>query len=92
MWSRIIFTTSLVSETMELSSNQFKSIDWIRIIHIRMIEIIKHTLGICGEHFHPNIWTAMASSPIILTTVHYIKCKCGGWFKHKKDCKNDLGR
>ncbi len=51
-----------------------------------MIEIIKHVLGICGEHWHPNVWTAAASSPIIISTVHYIKCKCGGWFKHKKDC------
>ncbi len=54
-----------------------------------MIEIIKHVLGICGEHWHPNVWTAAASSPIIITTAHYIKCKCGGWFKHKKDCKHE---
>ena len=26
-----------------------------------MIEIIKHALGFCGEHWHPNIWTAAAS-------------------------------
>jgi len=50
------------------------------------MEVIRHILGICGEHWHPNVWTAIASSPIILTTVHYIKCKCGGWFNHKKDC------
>lgn len=54
-----------------------------------MIEAIKHTLGICGEHWHPNIWTAFASTPIIAPAVYYIKCKCGGWFsKHKNDCKN----
>jgi hypothetical protein len=52
-----------------------------------MIEIIKHTLGICGEHWHPNVITLFAGSPIILTTVHYIKQCCGGIFKHKKDCK-----
>ena len=44
-------------------------------------------LGLCGEHFHPNVWTMM-SSPLIVATVHWIKCKCGGWFTHKKDCKN----
>ena len=55
-----------------------------------MIEFIKHILGICGEHWHPNVWTAMASSPIIASTVYYIKCKCGGLFFHKKNCKNNL--
>ena len=55
-----------------------------------MIEVIKHALGFCGEHWHPNIWTAAASSPLIAGTVHYIRCKCGGWFTHKKDCKNKV--
>jgi len=55
-----------------------------------MIEVIKHTLGICGEHWHPSILTAFASSPIIASTVYWIKCKCGGWFnKHEKGCKNE---
>jgi hypothetical protein len=53
-----------------------------------MIEVIKHTLGFCGEHWHPNIWTVAASSPLIAGTFHYIKCKCGGLFIHKKDCSN----
>jgi len=53
-----------------------------------MIEVIKHTLGICGEHWHPNIFTALASTPIIAPAVYYIKCKCGGWFsRHKDNCK-----
>jgi len=52
-----------------------------------MIEVIKHILGICGEHWHPNLWTAFAGSPVILTAIHYVKCKCGGWFMHKKECK-----
>ncbi len=51
-----------------------------------MIEVIRHTLGVCGEHWHPNIWTAFAAFPIIATTTNWIKCKCGGWFKHKDDC------
>lgn len=57
-----------------------------------MIEVIKHVLGICGEHWHPNIWTAMAGSPMLLATVHYIKCKCGGWFQHKKDCTHSVSQ
>jgi len=55
-----------------------------------MIEIIKHILGICGDHWHPNIWTAMAGSPMLLATIHYIKCKCGGLFEHKKDCNHSV--
>jgi len=57
-----------------------------------MVEVIRHTLGICWEHWHPNLWTAFASSPIIATSVYYIKCKCGGWFnKHKDDCNGQTG-
>ena len=52
-----------------------------------MIEFIKHILGICGDHWHPNIWTALAGSPVIASTVYYIKCKCGGLFFHKKIVK-----
>ena len=49
-----------------------------------MIEFFRHIFGFCGEHFHPNVWTLSKSSPIIVTTVHWIKCKCGGWFRQKK--------
>jgi len=55
-----------------------------------MIEFLRHILGFCGEHFHPNIWNTMASLPIIATTIHWIKCKCGGIFFHKKNCENNL--
>ena len=54
-----------------------------------MIELLKHVLGICGDHWHPNIWTTAASAPIIAPTIYYIKCKCGGWFRHKKNCKHE---
>jgi hypothetical protein len=55
-----------------------------------MLELIKHVLGICGDHWHPNIWTAMAGSPMLLATIQYIKCKCGGLFEHKKDCNHSV--
>ena len=35
---------------------------------------------------HPNIITLAAGSPVFLTTLHYLKCKCGGIFNHKKTC------
>ena len=54
-----------------------------------MIEIIKLITDFWGEHVHPNMWTAFAGSPIIASTVYYIKCKCGGWFQHTKDCKHE---
>ena len=53
-----------------------------------MIEIIKHITGFCGEHFHPNMWTALSGYPLIASTVYYVKCKCGGWFKHKEGCND----
>jgi hypothetical protein len=51
-----------------------------------MIEILKHAIGVCGDHWHPNIWHAMASTPIFLSAIYYVKCKCGGFFKHTKNC------
>ena len=55
-----------------------------------MLELIRHTLGFCGEHWHPNIWTALASSPLIASSYYFLKCKCGGWFKHKKRCRKKV--
>ena len=53
-----------------------------------MIEFFRHLTGICLDHWHPNIWTVAAGSPIIASTIYYVKCKCGGIFNHKKDCEN----
>ena len=44
-----------------------------------MAEFIKHALGICGEHYHPNIWTLLLGG-VGLSTISsyirsYIKCK-----------------
>ncbi len=58
-----------------------------------MIEFFKHAFGLCGEHWHPNIITALASSPLFLAPLYYIKCKCGEWFgRHKSDCKTGKKR
>jgi hypothetical protein len=44
-----------------------------------MAEIIKHALGLCGEHYHPNIWHLLAGGFGISTISSYIrsylKCK-----------------
>tara|TARA_B100000768_G_scaffold152092_1_gene147594 strand:- start:300 stop:485 length:186 start_codon:yes stop_codon:yes gene_type:complete len=44
-----------------------------------MVEIIKHALGVCGEHYHPNLWTLLLGG-VGLSTIFsyvrlYIKCK-----------------
>jgi len=44
-----------------------------------MTEVIRHALGFCGEHWHPNIWTLLAggvgSTTIFSYIVLNIKCK-----------------
>lgn len=40
-----------------------------------MIEFIKHALGICGEHWHPNIWTILTGSVGLTPAFYYIKNK-----------------
>ena len=54
-----------------------------------MIEFIKHILGFCGEHWHPNIWTVTSVSPFIASFIYYVKCKCGVYNCQKK-CENNL--
>ena len=61
---------------------------YIKLVDNIMIEFFKHLIGLCGDHWHPNVITLMAGSPVVLATVHYVKCKCGGWFKHKENCEN----
>ena len=52
-----------------------------------MIEFIKHILGICGDHWHPNIWTALAGSPVIASTVYYVSVSVVVYFFTKKIVK-----
>ena len=44
-----------------------------------MAEIVKHALGFCGEHWHPNIWTLLTGGfglvSIYYYIVSYLKCR-----------------
>ena len=44
-----------------------------------MAEILRHISGMCGEHFHPNIWNLLLGGVGITTILSYIslyiKCK-----------------
>lgn len=44
-----------------------------------MAELIKHALGLCGEHYHPNLLTLLIGgfgiSTSLLYIKSYIKCK-----------------
>lgn len=55
-----------------------------------MIEFIKHLFGFCGEHWHPNIWTALFGGASLTTASIYIKFKLkeyGFTFKRSKESK-----
>jgi hypothetical protein len=51
-----------------------------------MAEFIKHALGICGEHFHPNLWTLLIGGVGISSLFSYIrlyvKCKINQAFAY----------
>ena len=38
-----------------------------------MLEILKHALGLCGEHWHPNIFTFLAGTVASMPGLSYIK-------------------
>ena len=39
-----------------------------------MIEVIKHAFGLCGEHWHPNIFTIIiSSSPMVTSVIWWLK-------------------
>ena len=44
-----------------------------------MAEIFRHISGMCGEHFHPNIWHLLVGgfgiSTILSYIFLYIKCR-----------------
>tara|TARA_B110000503_G_scaffold55160_1_gene88516 strand:- start:1308 stop:1451 length:144 start_codon:yes stop_codon:yes gene_type:complete len=47
-----------------------------------MIEVIKHTFGFCGEHWHPNIFTILISGLGLTPAFHYIKYKIKNYDKN----------
>lgn len=40
-----------------------------------MVEIIKHMLGLCGEHYHPNLFTLLLSGVGSIPILSYIYFK-----------------
>lgn len=40
-----------------------------------MIEVIKHSLGFCGEHWHPNLFTVLLGGLGISPALNYIYYK-----------------
>ena len=40
-----------------------------------MIEFLRHALGLCGEHWHPNIWTLLLGGLGLQQSFLYIKYK-----------------
>jgi hypothetical protein len=47
-----------------------------------MLEIIKHTFGFCGEHWHPNIFTILASGLGLSPAYSYIKHRIKSYDKN----------
>ena len=38
-----------------------------------MVEFVRHFLGLCGEHWHLNIWHTPYILPMILTYIYFMK-------------------
>jgi|TARA_R100001463_G_scaffold3647_4_gene14600 hypothetical protein len=53
-----------------------------------MTELIKHALGFCGEHWHPNLFTLLAGgfglSTIISCLYLNLRCKINRFIKSIK--------
>jgi hypothetical protein len=47
-----------------------------------MLEILKHSLGLCGEHWHPNIFTLLLGGFGSLPVFSYIKYKIKSYDKN----------
>ena len=48
-----------------------------------MIEFIKHALGLCGEHWHPNIFTIILGGLGLQQSYSYIKYKITSYVSNK---------
>jgi len=49
-----------------------------------MIEFIKHAIGACGEHWHPNLLTFLTSFVGVSTGFYYIKYTFISKLKNRK--------
>jgi hypothetical protein len=38
-----------------------------------MAEVIKHALGLCGEHYHPNLWSLLIGGVGFSTLFSYVR-------------------
>ena len=47
-----------------------------------MIEFLRHALGLCGEHWHPNIWTILLGGLGLQQSFLYIKYKIKEYAKN----------
>jgi len=48
-----------------------------------MIEVLKHSLGLCGEHWHPNLFTFLLSGLGLPPALNYIYYKFKSYDKGK---------
>ena len=44
-----------------------------------MLEILKHAFGLCGEHWHPNIFTFIISGLGFNQSLNYIRYKLNSY-------------
>jgi len=49
-----------------------------------MIEFFKHALGLCGEHWHPNIFTIILGGLGLSAPFSYIKYKLNSYGNKNK--------
>jgi hypothetical protein len=45
-----------------------------------MIETLKHAFGLCGEHWHPNLFTIVVSGLGLSPLFNYIGYKIKGYY------------
>lgn len=50
-----------------------------------MIEALKHMLGICGEHWHPNIFSILIGGTGFTLAFQSIRFKVRSFFKKEKN-------
>ena len=49
-----------------------------------MVEFLKHALGLCGEHWHPNIFTIILGGLGLSAPLSYIKYKLNSYGNKKR--------